>query len=341
MHLRSLSTFLALAALLAGGAALAQDPRPGEGVTVQPAVADWQSAIPVEAVVSEVLRELGYEVEDPRTLTPPFFFEAVANGDIDFVPNAWIPQQSELMPDDFEETASLVGVVIEQGALQGYMASKAAVDEFGITSLADFERPEVLEAFDPDGNGTIEMPGCVPGWACSDIIAHHMETYGLTDVIHVQEAAYSASFADALGRHRAGEPILFYGWTPNFTVYELPPGEEVMWINVPEIVPVESQEDLVDSMTVTGLEGAVTEELKLGFAANDIMVAANDAFLEANPAARAVFENVELPLVDVSAMTVRLGEGADAREMAREWIEANREVVDGWLAEAREAAAAD
>lgn len=332
------SVLLAVLALVAGGLAFAQPERPGEGVVVRAAVADWQSALPVEGIVSELLRELGYEIEGPTTLTPPFFYQAVARGEVDYWPNSWMPQQEELLPEDFHETASFAGTVIEAGAIQGYMVSKDAADEFGITSLADFKRPEVQEAFDPDGNGTIEMPGCIPGWACSDIIRHHMETYGLSDIINVLQAAYTPAFADTLARHRAGEPVLYYAWTPNFTVYEMPPGEEAVWINVPEIVPVESQEGLVDSMTASGVEGAVTDPVKLGFAANDIEVAANDEFLEANPAARALFEQVELSIVEVSEMTLRTDE-EDVRDIAREWIEDNRELVDGWLQAAREAAA--
>lgn len=343
MNPRMFLTPLIALALALGGASFAQNERPGEGTTVRAAVADWQSALPVEGIVSELLRELGYDVPAPRGLTPPFFYRAVANGEVDYWPNSWMPQQEGLLPDDFDEGASLVGTVIEKGALQGYMASKDAVDEFGITSLDDFKRPEVLEAFDPDGNGTIEMVGCIPGWACSDVIDHHMETYGLEDIIEVTEAAYTPSFADVLARHRAGEPVLFYTWTPNFTLAELPPGEEVMWINVPEIVPHESQEGVEDSMTASGVEGAVTDPIRLGFSANDIQVAAHDPFLEANPAALALFESVQIPLVDVSELTIRVSEGENSndeiRAMAREWIEENRDTVDGWLATAREVAA--
>lgn len=343
MNARNLASILITLALGLGGAAFAQEAQPGEGVTVEPAVADWQSALPVEAIVSELLRELGYEVADARGLTPPIFYTAVAQGEVDFWANSWMPQQEGLLPENFEETASFAGTVMEAGAIQGYLASKDAVEEFGITSLADFKRPEVIEAFDPDGNGTIEMPGCIPGWACADIIEHHMETYGLSDIINVTTAAYTPSFADVLARYRAGEPVLYYTWTPNFTLYELPPGEDVMWINVPEIVPTESQEGMAESMVASNVEGAVTDPIKLGFSANDIQIAANDEFLAANPAAEALFGQIEIPLVDVSAMTVRVAEGENSSEevraMAQEWIEENREAVDGWLEAAREGAA--
>ena len=63
-----------------------------------------------------------------------------------------------------------------------------------------------------------------------------------------------------------------------------------MWINVPEIIPKESQKSAVERMTVSGVEGAVTDPIKLGFVVSDIRVVANKKFAEANPAARKFFE---------------------------------------------------
>lgn len=334
---------LALGLLLTLSApVVAQEERPGEGATVRAAVADYQSAMPIEAIVSELLRELGYDVPSARTLAPPLFYQAVTLGDVDYWPNSWMPQQVNLLPDNFEENAAFVGTIVEKGAIQGYLASKDEVEEFGIESLADFRRPEVIDAFDPDGNGTIEMLGCNPGWACADIIAHHLETYDLEDVINVMEADYTAGFADVLARHRNGEPVLYYTWTPNFTLFEIPPGEEVLWINVPEIAPTEEQEGVVESMTASNVEGAVTDPIKLGFSANDIRVAANREFLEANPVARRLFEQIEIPLVDVSGLALRVNEGENSPQaveaMAQEWIDDNRDDIDEWMEAARAAA---
>lgn len=69
-------------------------------------------------------------------------------------------------------------------------------------------------------------------------------------------------------------------------------------------------------------------------------MAAHQAFLEENPAARALFEQIDIPLVDVSEMTLRVSEGEnsqeDAKAMAQAWIADNRDAVDAWLEVARE-----
>lgn len=329
---------IALAALLGlTGLGLAQEERPGEGVTLQPAIATWDDARPVQAIFDQLMRELGYEVERPVSLANPIFYQAVALGDIDFWTSGWFPLHDAQLPANFDDTASIVGTIVEQGALQGYLVSKDAAEEFGITSLDDFKRPEVKEAFDRNGDGLADLVACPPGWGCEVVIEGHLDEFELRDHVNASKADYTAAFADALAAYRNDEPVFYYTWTPNFTVYQLVPGEDVVWINAPT-------EDPAPEEVVSGVEGTVTDPLTMGFVANDIRAVANDAFLEANPAAASILENVEIPLEDISAMTLRLvleGEDSDAdvTAMATEWIDDHREQVDEWLTQAREAAA--
>ena len=95
-------------------------------------------------------------------------------------------------------------------------------------------------------------------------------------------------------------------------------------------------------MTIEGIVGGVTDTVMMGFVASDIQTVANNAFLEANPAAASILANVRLDVATVSEMVVRMSEGEDSDDdvaaLAAEWIEANRAQVDAWLAEARAAA---
>ncbi len=69
---------------------------------------------------------------------------------------------------------------------------------------------------------------------------------------------------------------------------------------------------------------------------------ANIDFLSENPSAATLFELVEIPLEDIANQNVLLAAGQnsdeDIRRHAREWIEANRDIVDPWLEAARSAA---
>ena len=62
------------------GPAAAEEDRPGEGVSVQPAVATWTSAVPVSWVFVELLEELGYDVQTPVSLSNPVAYLAISEG---------------------------------------------------------------------------------------------------------------------------------------------------------------------------------------------------------------------------------------------------------------------
>ena len=324
------------------GTAQAQDAAtPGEGVTLSPGLATWDSARPTDAVYRAMLEQLGYEVEASTSLANPIFYQSVTQGDVDYWTDGWFPLHNSQLPENFEENAQIVGTVAAGGALQGYLVDKASAEEYGITSLEDFKRDEVKAAFDSNGDGMADLVACPPGWGCEIVINHHLDAYELRDHVNPITAAYNASFADALARYNNGEPVLFYTWTPNFTTFELVPGEDVTWINVPEIIPTEEQAGLEDAMVISDVEGAVSNPLTMGFIANDIQVVANNTFLEENPAAATLFEVASIPLEDITSMTARINQGEDSDEdvaaMAQEWISNHQEEVDGWLAEARAA----
>ena len=99
---------------------------------------------------------------------------------------------------------------------------------------------------------------------------------------------------------------------------------------------------LDEAMVATGIKGAVSDPIQMGFVANDIRVAANKDFLEKNPAAKKFFECMKVPLRDIAAQNERYFEGEDDQEdverHAREWIKANQEFWNTCLDEARAAA---
>lgn len=327
-----LMTVLGVAVLFSAPNAVADDMMPGKGVTVQPARATWDTGFFLEAIYSRALESLGYDVKDPKKLSNPIFYQSLINGDVDFWANGWFPLHNAQLPKSFFDKASLAGTVVKAGALQGYLASKKDVDQFGIKSLEDFKRPEVKKAFDANGDGKADLVACPPGWGCEKAITKHLADLGLNDHINAIKASYSASMADALARYKSGEPILFYTWTPNWTVNRLKPGTDVVWINVPD--PMDKP--------ASGIPGAVTDPITMGFPPNDINVVANNDFLKKNPAAAKMFAVMSIPLEDIARQNNRMNAGEntqdDIERHVTEWIALNKATWDGWLSMARMAA---
>lgn len=315
---------------------------PGEGVTVKPARATWNTGFFQEALVRRGLETLGYDVKKPKDLQNPIFYKSVALGDVDYWTNGWFPNHDSQLPKNFYDDAGKYGYVAKAGGLQGYLVSKRDVEKYNIKSLDDFKRDEVKKAFDKNGDGKADLTACPPGWGCENVITHHMKVYDLDDHINPVKASYEAGMASAMAAYKAGEPIFFYTWAPNWTIFKLKPGKDVMWINVPKIIPKDSQKSAVDRMTVSGIEGAVSDPVKLGFVVSDIQIVANKKFIEKNPAAKKFFEVFTLPLNDINAQNTRMNAGEksqkDIEKHVDEWIANNKATWDGWLEAAKKAA---
>lgn len=331
-----------LALTVAPAPALARNMTPGKGITVRPARATWNTGFFQEALVRRGLEALGYDVKRPKDLQNPIFYKSVALGDVDYWTNGWFPNHNSQLPKNFYDRADKYGFVVKSGGLQGYLVSKRHVEKYHIVSLDDFRRAEVKKAFDANGDGKADLTACPPGWGCENVISFHLKAYNLENDINQVKAAYEAGMASALGRYKDGEPIFFYTWAPNWTTFKLKPGKDVMWINVPKIIPKESQATAVDRMTASGIEGAVSDPIKLGFVVSDIRIVANKKFAESNPAARKFFEVFTLPLIDINEQNTRMNEGEKSRKNigrhVDQWIAKNPDKWNGWLDAARKAA---
>ena len=304
---------------------------PGEGKSIEMARATWDTGFFHAEIYKQMFEKLGYDVGQVTTLDNPPFYKSVAVGDIDLWVNGWFPLH-DTYRDDFEEGASLVGYVAKGGALQGYLVDKKSVEEYGITNIMDFKKPEIKEAFDSNGDGKADLVACPPGWGCEETISKHVEELGLSDHVNAIKSGYAAAMADAIARYNAGEPILFYTWTPNWTVNKLTPGEDVLWIEMPNATEEQT----------ANIDGCVDKPCELGWIANDIRPVVNDEFLSNNPAVKTLLEEASIPLDAIYAQNAKMQEGEgdseDIERQAAEWIEENSESVNGWLEKAREAA---
>ena len=318
--------------LVMAGSAAADSHMPGKGMTIEPARATWTTGFFLEAVYSRALEDLGYDVKDPKKLSNPIFYQSLVNGDVDFWANGWFPLHDTQLPDNFFDKAAIAGTVAKGGALQGYLVSKKEVEKFGIKSLDDFKRAEVKKAFDANGDGKADLVACPPGWGCEKAITKHLDQWGLEDHINPIKASYTASMADAIARYNNGDPVFFYTWTPNWTVYKLKPGKDVMWINVPD----------KDAEKASGIAGAVTDPIRMGFPPNDIEVCANKAFLNDNPAAAKLFEVMSIPVEAIFRQNNRMQAGENTQRdielHVTEWKALNADTWEGWLKAARKAA---
>ena len=353
MNLRKAALAVALVLVVAACGSLAEDgdgdgaPAGGEDEatgSVTMARATWDTGWFQAAVYHDLIEELGYEVSDPADLTrnANTFYPALAQEQVDLWANGWFPLheiylERELFSGQLtSEPIEPIGFEVEAGALQGYLIDKATADEMGITSMSDLADPGVAAAFDRDGDGLADLQGCNDGWGCNLKIAEHIENLDWGANVEQVIGDYSDLVRDVVvPAIESGEPVLFYTWTPNWTIDVLVPGEDVVWLESPALEEDEGNTE------VSGLEGcAAGDPCNLGWPVNDIRAVANTEFLDENPQIRRLLEVVEIPLDDIADQNARMAMEAEYSEDqisqdAAAWIEENRDTVDGWLETAR------
>lgn len=307
---------------------------PGEGVDVTPAYSVLEELFQTE-IVNIGLEQMGYTIDSPKEIEYATMHVDLANGGIDYTPVHWRQLHSDFYENSGgDEQLERVGVVVDD-VLQGYAIDKATADEYGITTLDQLQDPEIAALFDTDGDGRANLTGCNPGWGCELVIEHHLDEYGLRDTVQHDQGQYFALMADTITRFEQGEPILYYTWTPLWVSGVLTPGEEVEWVEVPYTSLPEEQGEVTE-------EDTTAEGKNLGFAIDQIMVLANEDFVESNPAAATFFELVEIPIEDVSAQNQLMNDGEDTpddiRRHAEEWISENQAQFDEWIEQSISAA---
>lgn len=301
--------------------------------TIRMARATWDTGWFQAEVYKLLLERLGYRVDGPVTMNNPEFYESVASGEVDLWVNGWFPAHDVFIIDG--DPVSLVGTAVDDGALQGYFVDAATASAHGISNLGDLADPAVAALFDRDGDGRAELVGCDLGWSCAATIDHHLEAYGLNGTVEHVQGDYSPLIAETIDRFQSGQPVLYYTWTPNWTVGELVPGADVVWLETPfPSLPAE-QASALDQTTIAGIGGCASDPCQTGWPPNDIRSVANSDFLDANPAVRALLEQVVIPLGDISAqnalMVTEGGDPGDIRRHASEWVAANAGLVDRWI----------
>ena len=300
----------------------------------------WDTGWFQAEVLRLLLERLGIRVDGPITMDNAEFYERVAAGDVDLWANGWFPLHDPLISPGAQ--VEVVGTAVNDGALQGYFIDASTAAEHGITNLGDLANPSVATLFDHDGDGRADLVGCNIGWSCARTIDHHLDAYGLTDTVEHIQGDYSPLIAETIARQRAGEAVLYFTWTPNWTVGELVPGIDVVWLETPFPSLPDDQAVAIDHTFVAGIHGCANDPCQTGWPPNDIRAVANVDFLDANPAVRTLLERVVIPLEDISAQNARMitegGDPADIRRHAAEWIQANLAKVEEWIRAADPAA---
>jgi glycine betaine/proline transport system substrate-binding protein len=292
-----------------------------QAAEVRMAKANWDTGYFQAEVYKQALEKMGYKVTEPKAMKPSVFYVAAAAGDLDLWVNGWFGTHDTYIKEA-KGKVKAIGNVMSKGGLQGYLIDKRSADKFKIKTVMDIKKH--AKQFDSNGDGKADMVACPPGWGCEKQITKHFAELGLGDFINPVQADYSASMADAIAKFKNGKSVLFYTWTPNWTVGALELGKDIVWIEVPY-----SQTKTVK------VPNATKSKINMGFGADDIRPAANVDFLKANPKIEKMLKKASIPLADVAAQNMKMNAGEKSeraiKKHANAWIKANQSTFDSWI----------
>jgi glycine betaine/proline transport system substrate-binding protein len=329
----TLRTLFAASLIATAATAATAQTLPGKGITVQP----LQSSIAEETfqtlLVSRALTRLGYTVQGIKEVEYPLAHLAIANGDATFMADHWDPLHADFYKNAGGDAKLSRTGQYAPGAAQGYLIDKKTADQYKITTIDQLAKPEIAKLFDTNGDGKADMTGCNPGWGCEAVIEHQLTAFKLRDTVTHTQGSYAALMADTITRFKAGQPILYYTWTPYWVSGELRPGQEVVWLQVP-FSSLPGEQARLDTKLANGNN--------YGFVINTQRIVANKAFVQKNPAAATLFDVMQVSVGDINAQNLRMRDGenkpADIERHTDAWIKSHQKTFDGWITQSLAAA---
>lgn len=196
---------------------------------------NWASAEIQNRIASYIVEKgYGYPI-DLQAGDTVSLWQALVNGDTHVTMEIW-PAQAEWLEDIEEGVLVDLGNSLDQ-AWEAWVIPQYVKDANpGLVSVTDI--PEYADLFvTSESRGKARFVDCVPGWACEQVNAAKLDSYGLRDVIEVQNAGSGAGlFADLEGAYERGDPWLGYIWSPTpptvaLDLYRLeePPYSDECW----------------------------------------------------------------------------------------------------------------
>ncbi|MDE0279716.1 MAG: hypothetical protein OXN16_01350 [Gammaproteobacteria bacterium] len=287
---------------------------------------NWGYAKVMTNVIKIVAEEnYGFEVD----IVPgnhAVFFKAMdqGKGEVDIHPDLWLPNNQGLVDEyvNGKGTVALTGQTFP--AMDAFCSTREAMDKYGLKSVYDLTRPEIVELTDRNGDGKGEIWVGAPGWKSTKIHQVRARDYGFADLYELQISEETVILAQIDADAKAGRVVVWACYLPHhiFGMHELVVLEE------PEHDPAKwVLADLNDDANWYENSSVATS-----FPPVSSQIAYSKRLEKDAPDMVRLLNGIEYgqQLVNDWSFAIAVEE-RDPVEYAREWVTANPDVVKGWL----------
>lgn len=272
-------------------------------------------------VLKVVLEDnLGLEVE-LQNGNNAIIWEGMENGNIHVHPDVWLPNQMSFY-DKYKDSVVVNGNGIE--SIASMCVDTASGEEHNITSITDLTNPDIAKLLDTNGDGRGELWVGGTGHASTNVEKVRAKSYGYDQTLDLVEMDDTVAFAARDAQLAKGGTYVGLCWNPHsmwsqheLTRLEEPPHNPDTW-NV--IQPGDDPDWLAKSNADSAWAG---RKFQIVYAKE----------LETSqPDAASVLANFGMTEEDIVTYVGKIeNDKEDPAAVAREWVEAHPEVVDGWL----------
>lgn len=285
----------------------------------------WTGAQAIAHLISEIVEtRMGGEAElVPGNNASIFQAMGQGRGDIDVHPDVWLPNQQSFTDQYVVGEGTVVLSENSYEGKQSFCVSRTFSEANNVTSIFDLARPEIASMMDSDGNGLGEIWIGAPGWASANVNEVKVRDYGLMpfmEPIRADQAVMTATVGDSI---RKGIGYAFYCYSPHAIWFQ----HDIVRLSEPAFDPAQyialqpsDDPDWFENSTV------MTED-----ALKEVQIAYSGTLSERSPAIADLLANIALDGETVSDFAFQIEGGADPADVARDWVAANSERVDGWL----------
>ena len=292
--IRCLALAAATSAIAMSSAVFAAEPESCK--TVRFSDVGWTDITATTATATVVLKQLGYTT-DVKLLSVPVTYTSLGNNDIDVFLGNWMPtMEGDIKP--FRENGSVETVRENLTGAKYTLATNAKGAELGIKSFNDIAKhADALEG---------KIYGIEPGNDGNRVVLEMLSAgkFELKD-FQLVESSEQGMLAQVARAERAGQPIIFLGWEPhpmnaNFKLTYLEDGDDVFGPDFGgATIYTNTRKGYVEECTNVG-----TFLMNLSFTLQ--------------------LEN--------EIMGKILNDGMEGEAAATEWLKANPQILESWLA---------
>ena len=180
---------------------------------------NWTSAQVQNRIAQYIVdKGYGYPTDVVFGATLPLL-NGLRNGDTHVTMEIWLPNQIEAWTEAVDNgEVEPIGESLGKDWQSSFVIPAYLQEEYpDLDSIEDLKEDRFKALFaTSETGGKARLVSCVIGWACEEVNAQQIESYGLSDHVHIiNPGDGAAGNADLYGAYEKQEPWLGYQWGTN------------------------------------------------------------------------------------------------------------------------------